>query len=147
MKDFQLLLTAVETSVVIGVLLLSCSSLRAADPDPVRLHSRVAQVAPIFGVSVGTFGVRSTYRIDFKPAATAPQRAAGASILTTFTLADFFPSSADLRRSAVRDLAVLQSRFQSLQALNPTTPTAEYTAELVDLQSQIASAKTSAGLQ
>jgi hypothetical protein len=39
---------------------------------------------PIVGVSIGRPGDRSTWRIDYAPAATVEQRAAGAALLASF---------------------------------------------------------------
>jgi hypothetical protein len=133
------------------LVIFAASAAVAADIDLLRLHRRVEQVAPIYGVSVGAVGAgglnKARWRISFQPQATAQQRSAAQAVVTTFAFVDFFPTAAERRREQVRNLSILQGKLQSLQALAPTTPTAEYTAELVDLQSQIASAKTSAGLQ
>lgn len=42
---------------------------------------------PAVGVSIGVRADRSTWRIDYAPEATAPQRASGAALLQTYDLA------------------------------------------------------------
>ncbi len=48
------------------------------------LAAAIATVCPIDGVSIGDESNRATWRIDFKDAATADQRAAATTILTSF---------------------------------------------------------------
>ena len=49
------------------------------------LHTAVAAVCPIVGVSVGKLADKATWRIDFDPAATPAQRAAARAALAAFT--------------------------------------------------------------
>jgi hypothetical protein len=49
------------------------------------LHAAIAAVCPIVGLSLGRLDDRSTWVIDFDPAATAPQRTAAQNIVATFT--------------------------------------------------------------
>ena len=51
------------------------------------LHEKIATVAPINGVSLGRFTDKSTWRIDFKPEATAQQRADARAVVNTFDVA------------------------------------------------------------
>ncbi|HEV8448612.1 MAG TPA: hypothetical protein VGQ44_17400 [Gemmatimonadaceae bacterium] len=53
-----------------------------------RLVAALAALAPIDGVSVGTFGVSSSVRIDFQAAATTTQRSNAAAALTAFDWSD-----------------------------------------------------------
>lgn len=48
------------------------------------LHDYIARIAPIEGVSVKTWDVRETWRIDFKPEATPDQRDAATKALYAF---------------------------------------------------------------
>src|SRR3989304_3818897 len=49
-----------------------------------NLTDAIANVCPIDGVSIGNESVRASWRIDFKAAATAEQRAAAATVLASF---------------------------------------------------------------
>jgi len=49
-----------------------------------NLTAAIANVCPIDGVSIGNESVRASWRIDFKAAATAEQRAAAATVLASF---------------------------------------------------------------
>lgn len=51
------------------------------------LHERIAAIAPIIGVSFGSNQDKSTWRIDFKPEATAKQRAAAQRVIDDFDTA------------------------------------------------------------
>jgi hypothetical protein len=54
-------------------------------PEVLRLDAAVRAVCPaIDGVSIGNWADRGTWRVDFQPAATAPQRAAAANVIATF---------------------------------------------------------------
>jgi hypothetical protein len=55
------------------------------------LHAAIAAVAPIDGVSIGRWGERETWRIDFRAEATDEQRYAAAQIADAFD-----PQAADL---------------------------------------------------
>jgi hypothetical protein len=48
------------------------------------LHAKVAAVAPIVGVSVGSVDDKATWRIDFDPKATDAQRKAARAVITAF---------------------------------------------------------------
>jgi hypothetical protein len=50
----------------------------------VALEDAVRAVCPIIGVSVGNWANRATWRVDFQPAATTPQRDAAANVIATF---------------------------------------------------------------
>ncbi len=53
-----------------------------------RLQALLGAQAPINGVSVPTFGVSATVRIDFQAAATTQQRTNAQSVLTAFDWSD-----------------------------------------------------------
>lgn len=53
--------------------------------DAGKLHAALAALCPIAGVSVGDPDDRATWRIDFDPSATAPQRQAARALLVTYT--------------------------------------------------------------
>lgn len=53
-----------------------------------RLHTTLAALAPIDGVSVPTLGSSANARVDFTPAATQPQKNAVASALAAFDWSD-----------------------------------------------------------
>jgi hypothetical protein len=59
--------------------------------DVQKLHDRVSLSAPIAGVSVGNPSDKATWRIDFKPEATAGQRSAAQSVITTWADTDWNP--------------------------------------------------------
>lgn len=65
------------------------------------LHKRVAEAAPIAGVSVQSRDDKSTWLVNFKPEATAAQRSAAASIISTWTDKDWNPP-ADIIASRVK---------------------------------------------
>lgn len=50
----------------------------------IPLHNAIEAVAPIFGVSVPTFGDPTTVRIDFKDEATDDQKTSAQNILNSF---------------------------------------------------------------
>jgi len=52
-----------------------------------RLTSAVAAVAPIYGVSIGTWDDKETWVVSFKPEATEQQRTAAAGVITAFDVA------------------------------------------------------------
>lgn len=108
-----------------------------AEPDIQRLHRRLSEVAPIAGVSIGRYGAPATWRIRFAAGATAQQRSAANTILSTWTLQDFNTPDAVDKRRIWRDLSRLRAEYQSLQAEAPTTPTAEYTEQLQAIQDEI----------
>ncbi len=60
-----------------------------------RLSVTLAAVCPILGVSIGTPGNVATVRIDFDPTATAAQRTAAQSALTSFDWSDAAQSAFD----------------------------------------------------
>lgn len=51
-----------------------------------KIDAAVKAVCPIYGVSVGNPADKSTWSIDFKPEATAPQRAAAQAAIDAFDL-------------------------------------------------------------
>jgi hypothetical protein len=51
------------------------------------LHAKVAAVAPIVGVSVGSVDDKATWRIDFDPKATDAQRKAAQAVIDAFDVA------------------------------------------------------------
>ena len=51
-----------------------------------KLHTALAQKAPIHGVSLGRKNDKATWRIDFKDEATEAQRVAAATVLAAFDL-------------------------------------------------------------
>ncbi len=51
------------------------------------LQTQVIAVCPITGVSVGDVADRTTWRVDYDPSATQPQRDAAANVVATFDLA------------------------------------------------------------
>jgi len=51
------------------------------------LDERIRQVAPIDGVGIGSLADKSTWRIDFKPEATEPQRQAARDLVAAFDVA------------------------------------------------------------
>ncbi len=55
-------------------------------PMTTSLHSAIAAVAPIAGLSIGNPADKSTWRIDFVGSATAEQRAAAAAIVTGYDM-------------------------------------------------------------
>lgn len=69
-----------------------------------RLHSAIAAVAPIEGISVGRLGDPATVKIQFQKAATDEQRAAAASALKEF---DWTPETSEARakREAIASVA------------------------------------------
>src|SRR3954467_10024613 len=48
------------------------------------LHAAIAAVCPIVGLSLGRLDDRSTWVIDFDPAATAAQRQSAQTVMATF---------------------------------------------------------------
>ena len=48
------------------------------------LHSQIAAVCPIVGVAVGNLADKTTWRIAFDPAATAPQQQAAQNVVAAF---------------------------------------------------------------
>jgi hypothetical protein len=48
------------------------------------LHNKIQAVAPIDGVSVGIVSDKSTWRINFQPAATSLQRAAAQTVIDNY---------------------------------------------------------------
>ena len=69
-----------------------------------RLHAAVAAVAPIFGVAIISPGVG---RVDVRPEATAPERAAAAAALAAFDWSDGAQAAWEL----LRDRASAQSKW------------------------------------
>ena len=53
---------------------------------PKILDARIRAAAPIDGVSVGRLSDKSTWRIDFKPEATLPERQAARAAITSFNV-------------------------------------------------------------
>jgi hypothetical protein len=51
------------------------------------LHTLIAAVAPILGVSIGNENDKQTWHIDFQPQATTQQRAAAQAVIDAFDLA------------------------------------------------------------
>ena len=70
-----------------------------------QLHSAIAAVCPIDGVSIGRKNDKSTWRIDFRPEATDAQKAAARAALDAF----------DVAAEAARALAAA-GREQAVQA-------------------------------
>lgn len=65
-----------------------------------KVHEAVATVCPIYGISLGLpVDDKSLWRIDFDPAATSQQRAAGSAALAAFDLATYY---ADIKAGLVR---------------------------------------------
>lgn len=52
--------------------------------DMQGLHDALAAVAPIDGVLVGNPADKTTWRIDFRPSATADQKVAAANVIASF---------------------------------------------------------------
>jgi hypothetical protein len=52
--------------------------------ETLDLHDQIQAVCPIDGVSVGRENDKLTWRIDFKPEATAPQRANAQAVVAAF---------------------------------------------------------------
>ena len=63
-----------------------------ADFPLIKLHDKLAKVAPIDGVSTGDPDDRKTWRIDFKLEATPKQRAAAQTIIDEFDISIIDPS-------------------------------------------------------
>lgn len=57
------------------------------DNTAVALHTAVAAVCPIHGVSIGRKNDKSTWRIDFAPNASSNERAAAEAVLASFDVA------------------------------------------------------------
>jgi hypothetical protein len=51
-----------------------------------ELHNAIAAVCPIQGVSIGNLADKATWRIDYDPAATAPQKQAAQAVITSFNV-------------------------------------------------------------
>lgn len=62
------------------------------DDTASKLHEAVAAVCPIDGVAIGDPADKATWRIDFRPAATAAQKAAAAAALAGVAAAASQPS-------------------------------------------------------
>jgi hypothetical protein len=77
-----------------------------------ELHSSIAAICPIRGVSVGDWNDRRTWRVDFDPAATAAQRAAAQSVMDTF---DPVGQSRDELIASDADYADLLNRLRADQ--------------------------------
>lgn len=100
-----------------------------------RLNAVCSAAAPVLGVSVGTLGESSTVRIDFRPEATAEQRAAAQAVVNAF---DWSPEAqaaweADRQpeRKALR-MAAAQAIADNLAYLALATPTAVQVRQQTD---------------
>ena len=90
-----------------------------------KLHDKIAHVAPIFGVSIGTPDDKSTWSVDFDPAATVEQMQAAAAVVASFD-----PNAPDVpsqvtpyqARMALLNAGMIDA-VDSLMA-NPETPRA-----------------------
>lgn len=69
-----------------------------------RLHSLVAAVCPIAGVSVGTPGDSTTVRIDFDPVATPEQRTAALTVVDGFDWSDAAQAAWELGQARTKAL-------------------------------------------
>lgn len=49
-----------------------------------QLHAQILAACPIDGVSVGLWGDKATWRVDFKPEATQAQRGAAQAVVNAF---------------------------------------------------------------
>lgn len=81
-----------------------------------NLHGAVAAVCPIGGVSIGDLNDRSTWRIDFSPDATAPQKAAAQNVLDTFDINA--PTSEDVRVKTLNDDAQVIDLIAKLKTMS-----------------------------
>jgi hypothetical protein len=90
-----------------------------ADLTTQLLHTKIAAVCPIDGVSVGDPLDRSTWRIDFDPAATPQQIAAAQALILTLTLADLRPNVIAARDFLDRFTAAEQTALWAGLAARP----------------------------
>ena len=75
-----------------------------------RLYTAISAACPVVGVSVGTPGDIGTVRIDYGPAATAPQRAAAEAALAAFDWSDAAQSAWELSQTRTAALTGLLTR-------------------------------------
>lgn len=67
-----------------------------------RIHDAVAQVCPIDGVHVGDLLNKATWKVDFRPEATAPQRAAAQTAINNFDTSGAVDAAEAARVAAIR---------------------------------------------
>lgn len=75
-----------------------------------KLHERLAGVAPIDSVSIGVKTDKATWRVDFRPAATAQQRADAQAVIDAWTDADWDGTSAERRLARMDKIVTLRTR-------------------------------------
>lgn len=106
-----------------------------------RLNQAIAALAPIHGVSVGTFGNAATCEIQFLPEATAPQRTAAAAALAAFDWSDSateaWEAQQNPNRTALRNAlaAALAANANYIALANPNA--AQSTAQVKALAQQM----------
>jgi len=104
-----------------------------------KLHERLAGVAPIEGVSIGTLEDKQTWKVEFANAATQNHRNAAKAVIDGWTDADWEGTPAERRSGRLERIVGLHQRILALQREQSQNPTqaAQLQAKVDEAQAQI----------